>query len=1047
MAARADGTKRLPEADRLNFAKRCKPRRAMAAIGAAVAVFPVFTAAPARAELVITPIFDSTITDDPNAAAIENTINQAIQVYETTFTNNIDVTIDYQEMTSGLGESSASYYGISYSTFLSDFKAEADTPNQATALARLPNSTTNPVTGTSTIDVKLANIFALGITGNFTSSEPGGYDGVVGLNTSLTFPPNPNNGSNYSLLATAEHETDEVLGLGSALPSPNKDNPFPEDLYRYTSTGTRNFTTSGNDAYFSINGTTDIAQFNQQAGADYGDWATGAQPLVQDAFGTPGASPTLGTPEITALDVIGYNTIVLTSTWNTGSGSWSTAGNWTASGTPGAADSVYINETDGFSRAITYDYTGTPVTLNMLTVDLTNYTGTASTVLNMAANNLTADGEYIGYNGSGTINQSGGTNTIVGGNGVYLGENAGAFGTYLLSAAATLSVTGSENVGFDGIGNFNQTGGKNSVLGTSNALTLGTNISGTGFYSLSGTGSISAVSEIVGNLGEGFFSQSGGTNSISAALALYLGNIGGANGSYTLTAGSLTASGYELVGYLGSGTFNQTGGINTITGGVSALFCGYAPGSSGAYYLSGTGTVSETFSEDIGFYGTGVFNQSGGTNTIVSGFNLNVGYDSGADGSYILSGGTITVGNGVFLSGSTNGVGGVGTLNVSGGVLNIGTSLTAYNVPGTAVVLSGGTINTPGLNLEGNPATLHWTGGTLDLLNSVTFDSTASSSTTGGAFGSSITLGSNQTLIVTGNETIAGSGSFGVTLNSGATNVVAAGDSLFLAANTGSTATYLVSGGTLTAANVYVGGTNSAAGGTATLTVNNFGTLSVTGTLEVWNRGRVNLSSPITPVGKLTITGNGIVNLNGGLAINYGTPGSDPITTIVSYLSTGYAGGAWTGTSGIISTSAAGSTSPTLSLGYADGNTDINTPAAANQVLVKLTLAGDANLDGNVNFNDLDIVGQHLNTTGNDWAKGNFTYDPAGAVNFNDLAIIGQNLNQTINNAAAELGGTIVGLGGIAPVQDTIVTPEPTAFALAAIAASGLLPRRWRRRA
>ncbi|MDF2435330.1 MAG: hypothetical protein JWP44_4961, partial [Mucilaginibacter sp.] len=83
--------------------------------------------------------------------------------------------------------------------------------------------------------------------------------------------------------------------------------PAPEDLYRYDNTGVRNYTTAGDNAFFSIDGTTDLARFNNvNNGGDYGDWHTGGvTPQVQDAFATPGAHPVLGV-ETQALDVIGY---------------------------------------------------------------------------------------------------------------------------------------------------------------------------------------------------------------------------------------------------------------------------------------------------------------------------------------------------------------------------------------------------------------------------------------------------------------------------------------------------------------------------------------------------------------------------------------------------------------------------------------------------------------------------------------------------------------------------------------------------------------------
>jgi hypothetical protein len=71
-------------------------------------------------------------------------------------------------------------------------------------------------------------------------------------------------------------------------------------------------------AYFSLDGTTDLAQFdNQNDGGDFGDWQsnplpTGVSPKVQDAFATPGSHPflSLNSPEVIALDAIGYNLAV-----------------------------------------------------------------------------------------------------------------------------------------------------------------------------------------------------------------------------------------------------------------------------------------------------------------------------------------------------------------------------------------------------------------------------------------------------------------------------------------------------------------------------------------------------------------------------------------------------------------------------------------------------------------------------------------------------------------------------------------------------------------
>jgi PEP-CTERM motif-containing protein len=259
--------------------------------------------------LVITPTFASNITSDPNAAAIEGVINTAISTYEADFNDPITVAITFQEG-GGLGGSSTFFANVSYSAYLSALTADATTSNDATALAHLPTGPNNPVNGSSTINVKTANLRAVGINVNPPAGQP---DGTITLNTSLTFPGSPGSSTTYSLLSVTEHEIDEVLGLGSSLPTVPFGTIFPEDLFRYDAAGNRSFTTNPTaKAFFSINGTTDLAQFdNQNDGGDFGDWQSnplppGVSPKVQDAFATPGATPSLGV-ELTALDVIGYD--------------------------------------------------------------------------------------------------------------------------------------------------------------------------------------------------------------------------------------------------------------------------------------------------------------------------------------------------------------------------------------------------------------------------------------------------------------------------------------------------------------------------------------------------------------------------------------------------------------------------------------------------------------------------------------------------------------------------------------------------------------------
>ena len=253
---------------------------------------------------------------------------------------------------------------------------------------------------------------------------------------------------------------------------------------------------------------------------------------------------------------------------------------------------------------------------------------------------------------------------------------------------------------------------------------------------------------------------------------------------------------------------------------------------------------------------------------------------------------------------------------------------------------------------------------------------------------------------------------------------------------------------------LYVGGSSSAPGGTGVMTVSNGGQLSVAGTMMVYSNGTVNINGGGAAVGGLSISGGGVVNVNASLAINFGSPGNDPINTIVGYLQSGFNGGAWTGTSGIASTSAAAGGRVTT-LGYLDGNVDTTDSAevAPNQILVKYTLVGDANLDGIVNFTDFAIVLKNFAQPGTDWAEGNFEYAANSpsiqGTNFNDFADVLKNFLQPLpgGGGAETIGGTVEPLTTtVQIVPTTPALPEPTSLSLLAAGAGGLLRRRRRSR-
>ena len=78
-------------------------------------------------------------------------------------------------------------------------------------------------------------------------------------------------------------------------------------------------------------------------------------------------------------------------------------------------------------------------------------------------------------------------------------------------------------------------------------------------------------------------------------------------------------------------------------------------------------------------------------------------------------------------------------------------------------------------------------------------------------------------------------------------------------------------------------------------------------------------------------------------------------------------------------------------------NVDACCPAVADLTFDFVHLPGDANLDGTVNGDDLNVVLSNFNQTGN-WFHGDFNGD--GTVNGADLNIALSNFNQTSSSAS-----------------------------------------------
>ena len=721
-----------------------------------------------------------------------------------------------------------------------------------------------------------------------------------------------------------------------------------------------------------------------------------------------------------------------TDTWTDGTGNWSTAANWTNTSSghtvPAAGDTVNIGPFgDGVARTVTYDYTGAAVMLAQLDVDLTG-AGATTTTLSMSANNLTSSIEDIGYTasgGRGTFNQSGGTNTIAAGTGYLdVGVFSDATGTYNLSNTGALVANTPEYIGDIGVGFFNQNGGSNTINNLGVNLYLGYsqfgNGSTSGTYTLmAGNLTVTAAaglgSEYVGYNHSGTFNQSGGTNTTQQ---LSLGRAAGSSGMYTLSGGSLSTNN-EYIGSSGSATFNHNGGTNA-TGNL-IVGNGFSPTSpSATYTLSGTGTLYVGVNEVVGLTGTAnLFNQTGGTQLI--GGELDLGDNPGASGTYTLSGGSASViANGVYLGGTSAGAVGTGVVNVSGtGALST-PSLTIYNTSGSSVNLNGGTINTSSLNFNGTPSNFSWTSGELNLTANVTWDSAAGPISTSAVFGPALMLGNNQTLMVTGNETLGGSGSFALTLSSGSTHIVTGN----LTISPTGTLTQIV-GSTLNAATI------TQAGGTVNGTLQNQGNFIYQSGLfngRLLNQGTFNLDANFTaPNGvendaNMTVALDRTVILDGAGLDNQGNltlaggiiNGAGPLANNALLSGTGTLGGS----GGFTNNAELSVSGGNLTLSNSNSNSNAGTIDDSAGLQLKLTGGNLANT-GVINLNGGIVSGTATlnNTTGT--INGHGTISSVFTSNMGLLVVDSGTLSVASGFANS---GEILLNGGVATLNSGIVT-------------------------
>jgi fibronectin-binding autotransporter adhesin len=736
-----------------------------------------------------------------------------------------------------------------------------------------------------------------------------------------------------------------------------------------------------------------------------------------------------GSFNLTAGGNHGTGTIILANTSNTYSGTTVTAGilqvgNGSSNGSLGSG-SVTI----GSAGTLTFD---NPSAYNLTD----NVTASASTsVLNQ---NGAGELELSGTNNLGTVNIASGSAIQV--------TSAGG----LTSTSGNLTMSGTALLDLDG-----------------NAASVG---------ALSGTGTIDSVT----NTGASTLTTGSDNNSTS-----FSGVIQNTNGSVALVK-------------TGNGTLTLSGN-NTFSGGTTINGGAITPANNNAFGNS-SGTITDNVTDGLEFTVSGITISNpiadgdtaaefadvpSGTATIAGAITM-VGGDSyreGTSGGTLIFTGatTITSNNTILTRGNIVFSGSGASLTNATNAIDIGRNNNASSLNLTIqndAVFSGDGLNLGGLDgtsddvstsiaLASGGQLVASGGSVLDLDNSGTANSTIGITVSGGA---SITAGSFTSTSVASGTSVT------MTLNGGSITANASSASFF--PNLSSTVSVTVgsSGGTINNGGFNItfaqpisgsfgdGGIISTGAGTTTITGSNSytGPTKVTGgTLVVGAAGAlpsgtavvIGASSELqlaTQTGGETLSSLSIANTSGGtlditnnhVIINYTT---DPKATILQYLSTGSAGGAWDG-AGIISSTAA--SNPAYGVGFADGADGVDTSLSSGEIEVAYAQYGDITLSGLVNANDFHILTSNFGkiVTGG-WEDGDFTY--SGTVNANDFHLLTQNFGKTETGEDISLpAADYAAIDAFAAANGLTVSnavPEPTSMALVAITGAGLLARRRRR--
>ncbi|MGC4031785.1 MAG: autotransporter-associated beta strand repeat-containing protein [Tepidisphaeraceae bacterium] len=822
---------------------------------------------------------------------------------------------------------------------------------------------------------------------------------------------------------------------------------FDNSAKNYTLTGTGSFGIAGSGSLTKTGtGSLTIASTNTYTGATTLDRGT------LNLTGTLGATPISIAPDVGNTAVMNSSgTIAFGSTGRVRVGT--VAGglgvlNVTA-GTIGGNGAVTVG--DGGAGIATQ--TGGTVNANVGAI-LGVAAGNAG-VLNVTAGNFNATsaagtGLQVGQAGSGVLNVSGTGVVTLGGTASATGLNLGSTSVSTASGVANLGAVGAgggtivtssvQHSGTAGTGRFNFHGGTlrasstpdaGGVAGSGNSFMGG--LTSAQVWSEGGTVDNNALNITIdqdlvaptGNGVTGITVAGGGSGYVTAPLVTLTG--GGGTGATAVA----NVSGGQVVGFTitNPGTGYTSSPTVTLTGGTE----------SGTAATVGNITRTANASGGLTFTGSGTTVLSG-TNTYTGTTTVNAGTLAISGGTAIADTAAVVVNSPATLS--VSGSEAIGSL-AGGGNLFIGGSAQTLTVGGanTSTAFAGnitdatnailtktgsGTLTLSGYNTYGGVTNVSQ--GTLSVSNIANNTGTAGTINLGSGSGAG-------TLLYTGNGEVTSKAIFlstGAATNGGVLDMSGTGTLQFTAATLGANAsqahTLTLRGSTTGIGQIdsvisdgaSTRKTSVVKAGTGTWVLAGANTFTGSTTVQA---GTLR-TTPAAYAGLLTNAGG--VDLQGGtFTLDYVSAAS-PVTQVKSILTAGYTANFASGQ--IRSTTlAAGRT-----LGYGDDGS---------VVTVRVTLAGDADLDGDVDFNDFLALQANFGTTGTRFDQGNFNYD--GVTDFNDFLALQANFGQSISGDTPAV--TAAELAQVMAFTSTSAVPEPATLGVwAGVAALGLKRRRNR---